>query len=103
MLRKFKKYIQSLSLNDQLHEVNEMIDYVDRANIGGLKKIKMIIVLKQIKYNVLLFIKRKKSLHTSSVQQNIIYKISPKCCNEDSFMYPILRSLRMYTTLSVTF
>ena len=46
MLRKFKKYIQSLSLNDQLHEVNEMIDYVDRANISGLKKIKMIIVLK---------------------------------------------------------
>ena len=68
MLRRFKKYIQSLSLNDQLHEVNEMIDYVDRANIGGLKKIKMIIVLKQIKYNVLLFIKRKKSLHTNSVE-----------------------------------
>ena len=68
MLRKFKKYIQSLSLNDQLHEVNEMIDYVDRVNISGLKKIKMIIVLKQIKYNVLLFIKRKKSLHTNSVE-----------------------------------
>ena len=68
MLRKFKKYIQSLSLNDQLHEVNEMIDYVDRANIGGLKKIKMIIILKQIKYNVLLLIKRKKYLHTISVQ-----------------------------------
>ena len=68
MLRKFKKYIQSLSLNDQLHEVNEMIDYVDRVNISGLKKIKMIIVLKQIKYNVLLVIKRKKSLHTNSVE-----------------------------------
>ena len=60
MLRKFENYIQSLSLNDQLHEVNEMIDYVDRANISGLKKIKMIVVLKQIKYNVLLLIKRKK-------------------------------------------
>ena len=68
MLRKFKKYIQSLSLNNQLHEVNEMIDYVDRAKISGLKKIKMIIVLKQIKYNVLLLIKRKKSLNTNSVQ-----------------------------------
>ena len=68
MLRRFKKYIQSLSLNDQLHEVNEMIDYVDRVNISGLKKFKMIIVLKQIKYNVLLFIKRKKSLHTNSVE-----------------------------------
>ena len=68
MLRKFKKYIQSLSLNNQLHEVNEMIDYVDRAKISGLKKIKMIVVLKQIKYNVLLLIKRKKSLNTNSVQ-----------------------------------
>ena len=68
MLRKFKKYIQSLTLNNQLHEVNEMIDYVDRAKISGLKKIKMIVVLKQIKYNVLLLIKRKKSLHTKSVQ-----------------------------------
>ena len=68
MLRKFKKYVQSLSLNDQLYEVNEMIDYVDRANISGKKKIKMIIVLKQIKYNVLLLLKRKKSLHTNSVQ-----------------------------------
>ena len=68
MLRKFKKYVQSLSLNDQLYEVNEMIDYVDRANISGKKKIKMIIVLKQTKYNVLLLLKRKKSLHTNSVQ-----------------------------------
>ena len=68
MLRKFKKYIQSLSLNDQLHEVNEMIDYVDRANISGLKKIKMIIVLKQIKYNVLLLMKRKNSLNINLVQ-----------------------------------
>ena len=40
MLRKFKKYVQSLSLNDQLYEVNEMIDYVDRANISGKKKLK---------------------------------------------------------------
>ena len=65
MLRKFENYIQSF---DQLHEVNEMIDYVDRANISGLKKIKMIIVLKQIKYNVLLLIKRKNSLNINSVQ-----------------------------------
>ena len=68
MFRKFKKHIQSLSLNDQLHEANEMINYVDRANISGIKNIKMIIVLKQIKYNVLLLIKRKNSLHTKSVQ-----------------------------------
>ena len=68
MLRKFKKYIRSLSLNDQLYEVNEMIDYVNCSDIDDLKKIKMIIGLKQIRYTVLLSMKRKKSLHTNSVQ-----------------------------------
>ena len=68
MLRKFKKYIESLSLNDQLYEVNEMIDYVNCSDIDDLKKIKMIIGLKQIRYTVLLSMKRKKSLHTNSVQ-----------------------------------
>ena len=68
MLRKFKKYIQSLSLNDQLCEVNEMIDYVNCSDIDDLKKIKMIIGLKQIRYTVLLSMKRKKSLHTNSMQ-----------------------------------
>ena len=65
MLRKFKKYFQSLSLNDQLCEVNEMIDYVDCSDIDDLKKIKMIIGLKQIRYTVLLSMKRKTSLHTN--------------------------------------
>ena len=68
MLRKLKKYIQPLSLNDQLYEVNEMIDYVNCSVIDDLKKIKMIIGLKQIRYTVLLSMKRKKSLHTNSVQ-----------------------------------
>ena len=68
MLRKFKKYIQRLPLNDQLYEVNEMIDYVNCSDIDDLKKIKMIIGLKQIRYTVLLSMKRKKSLHTNSVQ-----------------------------------
>ena len=68
MLRKFKKYIQQLPLNDQLYEVNEMIDYVNCSDIDDLKKIKMIIWLKQIRYTVLLSMKRKKSLHTNSVQ-----------------------------------
>ena len=67
MLRKFKKYIRSLSLNDQLYEVNEMIDYVNCSDIDDLKKIKMIIRLKQIRYTVLLSMK-KKSLHANSVQ-----------------------------------
>ena len=65
MLRKFKKYFQSLSLNDQLCEVNEMIDYVDCSDVDDLKKIKMIIGLKQIRYTVLLSMKRKTSLHTN--------------------------------------
>ena len=65
MLRKFKKYFQSLSLNDQLCEVNEMIDYVDCSDIDDPKKIKMIIGLKQIRYTVLLSMKRKTSLHTN--------------------------------------
>ena len=68
MLRRFKNYIQSLSLNDQLYEVNEMIEYVNCSDIDDLKKIKMIIGLKQIRYTVLLSMKRKKSLHTNSVQ-----------------------------------
>ena len=67
-LRKFKKYIRSLSLNDQLYEVNEMIDYVNCSDIDDLKKIKMIIALKQIRYTVLLFMKRKKSLDANSLQ-----------------------------------
>ena len=49
MLRKFKKYIQSLSLNNQLYEVNEMIDYANCSDIDDLKKNKMIIGLKQIR------------------------------------------------------
>ena len=59
MLRKSKKYIQPLPLNDQLYEVNEMIDYVNCSVIDDLKKIKMIIGLKQIRYTVLLSMKRK--------------------------------------------
>ena len=68
MLRKSKKYIQLLPLNDQLYEVNEMIDYVNCSDIDDLKKIKMIIGLRQIRYTILLSMKRKKSLHTYSVQ-----------------------------------
>ena len=68
MLRKSKKYIQPLPLNDQLYEVNEMIDYVNCSDIDNLRKIKMMIGLKQIRYTILLSMKRKKSLHTYSVQ-----------------------------------
>ena len=60
MLRKFKKYIRSVSLNGQLYELNEMIDYVNCSDIDDLEKTKMIIGLKQIRYTVLLSTKRKK-------------------------------------------
>ena len=46
MLPKFKKYLQSLSLNVQLYEVKEMIEYVNCSDINDLKKIKIIIGLK---------------------------------------------------------
>ena len=36
MLTKFKKYLQSLSLNDQLQEVNEIIEYVNCSDINDL-------------------------------------------------------------------
>ena len=68
MFRKFEKYIRSWSLNDQLYEINEIIDYVNCSNTDDIKKIKMIKGLKQIRYTVLLSMKRKKSLHTNSVQ-----------------------------------
>ena len=68
MLQKFKKYLQSLSLNVQLYEVKEMIEYVNCSDINDLKKIKMIIGLKQIRYTLLLNMKTKNSFHTNSVQ-----------------------------------
>ena len=68
MLPKFKKYLQSLSLNVQLYEVKEMIEYVNCSDINDLKKIKMIIGLKQIRYTLLLNTKTKNSFHTNSVQ-----------------------------------
>ena len=68
MFRKFEKYIRSWSLNDQLYEINEIIDYVNCSDTDDIKKIKMIIGLKQIRYTVLLSMKRKKSLETNSVQ-----------------------------------
>ena len=68
MLPKFKKYLQSLSLNVQLYEVKEMIEYVNCSDINDLKKIKMIIGLKQIRYTLLLNMKTKNSFHTNSVQ-----------------------------------
>ena len=68
MLRKFEKYIRSWSLNDQLYEINEIIDYINCSDTDYIKKIKMIKGLKQIRYTVLLSMKRKKSLETNSVQ-----------------------------------
>ena len=36
MLTKFKKYLQSFHPNDQLHEVNEIIEYVNCSDINDL-------------------------------------------------------------------
>ena len=36
MFRKFEKYIRSWSLNDQLYEINEIIDYVNCSNIDDI-------------------------------------------------------------------
>ena len=69
-----------------------MIDYVNCSHIDDLKKIKMIIGLKQIRYTVLLSMKRKIFGHKFSAI-NIMHKTNPKCCNEGSLMYSILISL----------
>lgn len=52
MIKKFKKYIKTMHLNVQMYEVNEMIDLIEHSNIDDLKKVKIIIELKQIRYNV---------------------------------------------------
>ena len=104
MLRKLKKYIQPLSLNDQLYDVNEMIEYVNCSDIDDPKKIKAIIGLKQIRYTVLLSMKKVlahkfnaiKSLITEHSATNIMRKINPRCCNEGSFIYSILILLHYY-------
>ena len=51
MIKKFKKYIKTMHLNVQMYEVNEMIDLIEHSNIDDLKKVKIIIELKQIRYN----------------------------------------------------
>ena len=105
MIKKFKKYIKTMHLNVQMYEVNEMIDLIHHSNIDDLKKVKIIIELKQIRYNVhILQQKRKhfnankknKQSHLNLVQQEIMRKINPLCDKKDTFKYSILISLHYY-------
>ena len=54
MLTDFKKYLQSLSLPEQIYAINGMIDFISRANIDINKKFNMIKELKEIRHKLLL-------------------------------------------------
>lgn len=65
MTKKFKKYIKTMHLNVQMYEVNEMIDLIEHSNIDDLKKVKIIIELKQIRYNVHILQQKLKHLNAN--------------------------------------
>lgn len=65
MIKKFKKYIKTMHLNVQMYEVNEMIDLIEHSNIDDLKKVKIIIELKQIRYNVHILQQKLKHLNAN--------------------------------------
>ena len=54
MLIDFKKYLQSLSLSEQIYAINHMIDFISTANIDINKKFNMIKELKEIRHKLLL-------------------------------------------------
>ena len=54
MLTDFKKYLQSLSLPEQIYAINDMIDFISTANIDINKKFNMIKELKEIRPKLLL-------------------------------------------------
>ena len=54
MLTDFKKYLQSLSLPEQIYATNDMIDFIGTANIDINKKFNMIKELKEIRHKSLL-------------------------------------------------
>ena len=54
MLKDFKKYLQSLSLPEQIYAINDMIDFISTANIDINKKFNMIKELKEIRQKLLL-------------------------------------------------
>ena len=54
MLTDFKKYLQSLSLLEQIYAINDMIDFINTTNIDINKKFNMIKELKEIRHKILL-------------------------------------------------
>ena len=72
MIKKFKKYIKTMHLNVQMYEVNEMIDLIEHSNIDDLKKVKIIIELKQIRYNVHILQQKLKHLNANKKKNKVI-------------------------------
>ena len=70
MLKKFKEYIQRMHPNMQIYEVNEMIDLIEHSKIDDIKKIELIINLKQIRYSVHILQQNFKNIKTS--EQNTV-------------------------------
>ena len=54
MLTDFKKYLQSLSLPEQIYAINDVIDFIGTTNIDINKKFNMIKELKEIRHKSLL-------------------------------------------------
>ena len=54
MLTDFKKYLQSLSLLEQIYAINDMIDFINTTNIDINKKFNMIKELKEMRHKFLL-------------------------------------------------
>ena len=54
MLTDFKKYLQSLSLLEQIYAINDMIDFINTTNIDINKKFNMIKELKEMRNKFLL-------------------------------------------------
>ena len=53
VLTDFKKYLQSLSLPEQIYAINDMIDFINRTNIDINKKFNMIKKRKEIRHKLL--------------------------------------------------
>lgn len=70
MIKKFKKYIKTMHLNVQMYEVNEMIDLIEHSNIDDLKKVKIIIELKQIRHNGHILQQKLKHLNANKKKQS---------------------------------
>ena len=54
MLIDFKKYLQFLSVTEQIYTINDMIDFISTANIDINKKFNMKKELKEIRHKLLL-------------------------------------------------